>query len=404
MKNNKNKHIDILPSEMPAQRPSPDEISPKERIRAGNAAGIVGICVNFFLCIIKLIAGIISGSVAVTADSVNNLSDAGSSLITAISFKMSGKPADTEHPYGHARLEYIAGLIVSFVVTILGVELAKSSIAAIISPEKAVYGALTFIILAVSVGAKVGLALFYKSVGRKINSVSLDAAAADSISDVLSTSVVIIGAIISRIFGIVLDGWLGAVVAGLIIYSGVKLIMETSNPLLGIAPDPETVREISNKILSYDGVIGMHDLMIHNYGSGRRFASAHVEVPAKRDILESHDIIDNIENDFLRDEGLHMVLHLDPVENDNEQINELKRSVQDIIALLSPDMNVHDFRVVFGTTHTNLIFDIMVPITYPENDAELCHRISHGVKGLIGEQYNTVITVDRNYDRTVNEN
>jgi len=317
---------------------------------------------------------------------------------------MSGKPADSEHPYGHARLEYIAGLIVSFVVTILGVELGKSSIEAIISPEKAVYGALTFIILGISVAAKVGLALYYKAVGRKIHSVSLDAAAADSISDVMSTSVVIIGAVISRISGIVLDGWLGAAVAALILYSGIKLIIETSNPLLGIAPDPATIRDISDKILSYDGVIGMHDLMIHNYGSGRRFASAHVEVPAKRDILESHDIIDNIENDFLRDEGLHMVLHLDPVENDNEQIMELRRSVQDIVGLLSPNMDVHDFRVVFGTTHTNLIFDITIPIDYPENDAELCHRISHGVKGLIGEQYNTVITVDRNYDRTVNEN
>lgn len=380
-----------------------NEMTPSQRVKYGAAAGAVGICVNLTLFGLKLAAGLLSGSVAVIADAVNNLSDAGSSIITAISFRMSGKPADSKHPYGHARIEYISGMIVSFVVALLGVELLKTSVEAIITPGEALYSALTYAALVFSMLAKLGLCLFYKLVGRRISSVSLEASAFDSLSDVLSTSVVLIGAVVARFTGIELDGWLGAAVAVFIIVSGVKLIVDTSNPLLGCAPDPEYVKHISSKIMSREGVIGIHDLILHNYGSGREFASAHVEVPASRDILESHDIIDNIENDFLREEGLHLVLHLDPVETDNEKLSQLKADVIVILAGIDEKITMHDFRAVFGTTHTNLIFDICVPLDYPTPDKELCHRISLEVKKL-DEKYNTVITVDRSYDMTVNRN
>jgi cation diffusion facilitator family transporter len=374
-----------------------NKISAGERARLGTLSGIVGISVNLLLFGIKLLAGLLSGSVAIIADSVNNLSDAGSSIITALSFKMSEKRADREHPFGHARIEYISGLIVSFIIVLLGVELFKSSIKTIIKPSESAYTVLTFIILAASVIMKLLLALFYKKTGKKIDSVSLEAAAADSISDVLSTGVVITGALISKLTGFNIDGWLGAAVAVLIFISGIKLIKETTDPLLGTEPDPAYVKEIADEIMAYDGVLGMHDLVIHSYGSGRTYASVHVEVSQNKPVLESHELLDNIENDFI-EKGIQLVAHLDPVNYDDPKVNKLRTKVTSIVRDINPKIDMHDFRVVLGSEHSNLIFDIDIPIDLEITDIEIKQLITEEIK-KISEEYNPVITIDRGYER-----
>ncbi|MCI9551976.1 MAG: cation transporter, partial [Acutalibacter sp.] len=288
---------------------SPD---PAVREKSGQVAGGVGIATNLLLFAIKLAAGLLSHSVAIMADAINNLTDSGSSIIMLVGFKLAGKPADQEHPFGHARIEYLCGVIVSFIVLFLGLELGKSSVEKIFSPETAAFGPLTLSILVVSVAMKLWQCFFYCSVGKKIGSQALVATASDSRNDVVATLVVLLGAVVTAASGWHLDGWLGLAVAAFIVVSGVKLVIETANPLLGAAPDQELVGRVYEKIRSYPGVIGIHDLTVHSYGEGRCFASVHCEVPAEEDILVSHDLIDNIERDFLKDEGIHLVIHLDP--------------------------------------------------------------------------------------------
>ncbi|NLZ36014.1 MAG: cation transporter [Clostridiales bacterium] len=374
-----------------------NKISVEERARLGTLSGIAGIIVNLLLFGIKLIAGLLSGSVAIIADATNNLSDAGTSIITAISFKLAEKRADREHPFGHARIEYIAGLIVSFIIVLLGVELFKSSIKTIVKHKESTYTALIFIILITSVIIKLLLALFYKNIGKKINSVSLEAAATDSLSDVLSTGVVIVGAIISKLTGYQIDGWLGAAVALFILISGIKLIKETTDPLLGAEPDPEYVKEIADEIMSYEGVLGMHDLVIHSYGSGRTYASVHIEVSENKPILESHELIDNIENDFVK-KGVQLVAHLDPVNYDDPKVNYLRMKVTEIVRNINLELDIHDFRVVLGKEQSNLIFDVDVPVEYEKTDAELVKLVTEEIH-KISKEYNPVITIDRGYER-----
>ena len=365
------------------------------RERYGTLAAAVGILSNIFLCIIKGLIGLFSGSIAVTADAVNNLSDAGSSVITLLAFKIAGKPADEEHPYGHARMEYISGMAVSFIIILLGLELMGSSFEKILHPEEVGVSALTYLVLIVSIAVKLWQGMFNRNLGKRISSEALQATAADSLNDVFSTGAVLLSTLVYQFTAIPIDGWVGMLVAIFITVSGVKLIMETGSPLLGQAPDPQMVRELEEKITAYDGVIGIHDLQVHNYGPGRVFATVHAEVPANRDILVSHDIIDNIEREGGHEMNLNLVIHMDPVVTDDERLNQLHAQVQQIVAGIDSNLSMHDFRAVFGPTHTNLVFDVVVPPGFSLSDSELSRRIEQQVQTL--GSYFCVITVDHNY-------
>ncbi len=365
------------------------------RERYGTLAAAVGILSNIFLCIIKGLIGLFSGSIAVTADAVNNLSDAGSSVITLLAFKIAGKPADEEHPYGHARMEYISGMAVSFIIILLGLELMGSSFEKILHPEEVGVSALTYLVLIVSIAVKLWQGMFNRNLGKRISSEALQATAADSLNDVFSTGAVLLSTLVYQFTAIPIDGWVGMLVAIFITVSGVKLIMETGSPLLGQAPDPQMVQELEEKITAYDGVIGIHDLQVHNYGPGRVFATVHAEVPANRDILVSHDIIDNIEREVGHEMNLNLVIHMDPVVTDDERLNQLHAQVQQIVVGIDSDLSMHDFRAVFGPTHTNLVFDVVVPPGFSLSDSELSRRIEQQVQTL--GSYFCVITVDHNY-------
>ena len=347
----------------------------------------------------KIIVGIITSSIAITADAVNNIADAASSVITLVGFKLASKPADKEHPYGHARIEYITGLIVSLVICTLGVEFLINSVNTLISPAETEYSVAALIILAVSIIIKLWQGFFYRAVGRHIDSSALIATSADSRNDSITTAAVLIGALISKFSGINLDGWLGIAVACFIIKSGIELVMETSDPLLGSAPSAEFVSSIGKRIMSYDGVLGYHDLVVHSYGHERVFASVHVEVAAERDILESHDLIDNIEFDF-RKNGIQLVIHLDPVVTSDEELREVKREVEAIVSIIAAEfgcaLSMHDFRMVRGVTHTNLIFDVVVPFECKHSDNEVCSTLTEKIHTL-SHDYNAVINIDRSY-------
>lgn len=364
------------------------------REKQGSLAGAMGIGVNILLFVIKLMAGLLSGSVAIMADAVNNLTDSGSSIIMLVGFRLSAKPADREHPFGHARIEYLCGVIVSFIVLFLGIELGRTSFLKILSPEKAEFGPVALGVLIVSILIKLWLCLFYTRVGRRIDSQSLLATASDSRNDVISTLVVLLGALITRLTSLDLDGFLGLLVAAFIIVSGVKLIMETADPLLGPAPKKELVQGIYEKIRSYEGIIGIHDLTVHSYGQGRTFASVHCEVPAEEDILISHDLIDNIERDFLEQEGIHLVIHLDPVITCDEKANALHEAVLTKVKELYPQSAIHDFRVVWGVTHSNVLFDVAVPFSVADSDQQVKERVSRAVESL-DPTYRAVLAVDR---------
>lgn len=364
------------------------------REKQGSLAGAMGIGVNILLFVIKLMAGLLSGSVAIMADAVNNLTDSGSSIIMLVGFRLSAKPADREHPFGHARIEYLCGVIVSFIVLFLGIELGRTSFLKILSPEKAEFGPVALGVLIVSILIKLWLCLFYTRVGRRIDSQSLLATASDSRNDVISTLVVLLGALITRLTSLDLDGFLGLLVAAFIIVSGVKLIMETADPLLGPAPKKELVQGIYEKIRSYEGIIGIHDLTVHSYGQGRTFASVHCEVPAEEDILISHDLIDNIERDFLEQEGIHLVIHLDPVITCDEKANALHEAVLTKVKELYPQSAIHDFRVVWGVTHSNVLFDVAVPFSVADSDQQVKERVSWAVESL-DPTYRAVLAVDR---------
>lgn len=370
--------------------------STRVREAYGKLAGAAGIVTNLLLFTLKIIVGTLTGSISITADAVNNLSDSGSSIVTLIGFKISGKPADARHPYGHARMEYVSGLIVSIIIMFLGLELIQDSIHKIIYPQASRFSWITAAVLIVSILLKLWQCMFYRKLGRRISSDAILASSDDSRNDILATSGVLAAAVISYITGFDLDGYMGTAIALFIIISGIKLIYSTVSPLLGTAPSHEMVDSIYKKILSYDGVSGLHDLTVHNYGVSRYFASVHCEVPADQDIMVSHDIIDNIERDFLKDMGIHLVIHLDPVITDNERVNELRQRVRELINDIAPGIDIHDFRVVDGVTHSNLIFDVVVPFGFKYSDDELTDIISDKIVE-IDSSYRAVITVDHNY-------
>ena len=367
---------------------------PAVRDKCGRVAGAVGIVTNFLLFLMKIIVGTAFHSVSVTADAVNNLTDSGSSVVTLIGFKMASKPADEKHPFGHARIEYLSGVIVSFIVIFLGLQLGMSSVEKILTPEENALTPVALVVLVISILAKLWQCLFYRKVGRMIKSESVEATSKDSRNDVIATSVVLLGAVITMLTGVNLDGYMGAAVALFIVFSGVQLTISTADPLLGQAPEGELVQTITEKMLSYPGIIGMHDLAVHNYGVGRCFASAHCEVDAKNDILVSHDLIDNIERDFSRDLGIHMVIHLDPVIVGDARTDALHCKVQSLVTALYPTVTIHDFRVIWGVTHSNIVFDAAVPLAVKDSDAVITQKLEAEIQKL-DPDYRTVVTIDR---------
>ena len=367
---------------------------PAVRDKCGRVAGAVGIVTNFLLFLMKIIVGTVFHSVSVTADAVNNLTDSGSSVVTLIGFKMASKPADEKHPFGHARIEYLSGVIVSFIVIFLGLQLGMSSIEKILTPEENALTPVALVVLVISILAKLWQCLFYRKVVRMIKSESVEATSKDSRNDVIATSVVLLGAVITMLIGVNLDGYMGAAVALFIVFSGVQLTISTADPLLGQAPEGELVQTITEKMLSYPGIIGMHDLAVHNYGVGRCFASAHCEVDAKNDILVSHDLIDNIERDFSRDLGIHMVIHLDPVIVGDARTDALHCKVQSLVTALYPTVTIHDFRVIWGVTHSNIVFDAAVPFAVKDSDAVITKKLEAEIQKL-DPDYRTVVTIDR---------
>ena len=365
----------------------------------GKLGSVVGILTNVVLSLSKIAVGVIFGSISITADGVNNLSDAGSSAITFIGFKMSGKPADKDHPFGHARIEYLTGLAVGVIILLLGAELVKSSFEKIINPDTSAFSWVMAGVLALSIAVKLWLSFFDSRLAEKISSSTMKAAAMDSRNDVIATSAVLASIFIAKFTGLEIDGYMGVIVALFILYSGYSILKDILNPLLGEMPDPDFVKKIENKILSYKGILNIHDLVIHNYGPNRYFATVHAEVDAKENILKSHDMIDNIERDFARDLDINLVIHLDPIITNDSKINRLRSMTEGIIKDIDETLTIHDFRVVEGETHTNLIFDVLVPAGYEVKSSELVRKIEKSVKSA-DENYYAVVTVDRNYVST----
>ena len=370
--------------------------SAEVRTAHGKLAGAVGIVCNLFLFAVKLLAGILSGSVSITADAINNLFDASSSIISLIGFKLAAKPADADHPYGHARYEYLSGLLVAVLILYVGIELLRSSFAKVLAPEPVAFNWLTLCVLVLSILVKLWMAGFNKKVGKKIHSQTLLATSADSRNDVITTTAVLAAALVSRFTNLELDGYVGMAVALFILYSGVGLVRETLDPILGRAPDPDFVEEIRERIMANDGVLGTHDLMVHDYGPGCQFASVHVEVAAEADVLRMHDLIDNIERMFWDTYGLHMVIHMDPIITADEAIGDIRHRLSEKVAAIDERLSIHDLRVVPGTTHTNLVFDCVVPPGFSMKNAELREKIAALAKE-IDQTYNCVITVESSF-------
>lgn len=358
----------------------PEVNDPQVRARCGNLAGLVGICCNLLLSAGKFLAGLLTGSVAISADAVNNLSDASSSIITLLGFRLAARPADDEHPYGHGRTEYLSGLAVSVMILLIGAELAKTSIQKILSPEPITTGMVSILILAASILVKFWMAAFNRHVGRLIRSATLEATAADSRNDVISTGAVLIATLLQMQFGWNLDGYMGLAVAAFILWSGWGLVKDSIAPLLGQTPDPELVRHIADVTLSYPGVLGIHDMIVHDYGPGRQFASLHAEMAASADVLESHDTIDRIEKYFLEQEGLHVVIHYDPIVTDDSETGEAREFFAAEAKKLDPRLSIHDLRMVPGTTHTNVIFDLVLPRELDSRAPELKHALQEAAQ------------------------
>ena len=362
----------------------------------GKLSSMVGIGCNLVLFLGKFLIGFFTGSVSITADAVNNLSDASSSIISLLGFKMASKPADSEHPYGHGRYEYLAGLMVSVMIMVIGVNLFQGSIKKLLHPAPVEFTWISALILIVSILVKLWMSSFNKKIGNLIHSQTLLATAADSRNDVISTTAVLIAAVVSHFSPFELDGFMGLAVACFILYSGFGLVKDTLNPLLGGAPDPNLVKQMKGKILEYPGVLGTHDLMIHDYGPGRQFASVHVEMAAEADTLESHDVIDNIERDILNQLGIHLVVHYDPIVTEGSAANNIRIWLSEHIREINPLFSIHDLRIVPGVTHTNVIFDCVVPIDCSWKDSEIKHRISRMVTEAFPD-YCCIITIDHDY-------
>ncbi len=369
----------------------------KVRARYGILSGCVGIALNVVLCLMKFFVGSLTGSIAITADAVNNLSDAGSSAVTVFGFKMAGKPADRDHPFGHGRIEYITAMIVSFIILFMGIELAIQSVEKIRSPENVQFSLIGAVIIAVSILGKLWLAFFNKSLGRKINSPAMTAVVADSISDIAATSITLIALILSNFFpNLHVDGWLGIVVACFVLKAGLDIFRDTLSTLIGKSPSKELVEALKKKILSYDHVSGIHDLIVHSYGPGREFATVHVEMPSDLNVMVGHNIIDDIENDVKKEMGIDLTIHYDPIEVNNERVTELKEITENVVRKVNPELSIHDFRIVDGPMHTNLIFDVVIPYGFKESPKEIISEISSQISE-INSSYFTVIKAEHSF-------
>lgn len=367
-----------------------------DRGRVGALAGVVCISLNVLLCIAKALVGILSGSVSIVADALNNLSDASSNIVSVLGFKLASKPADPEHPYGHGRFEYLSGLVVAVLVLMIGVELVKSSIDKVLNPSPVEFSLALVVVLAGSMAVKLWMAHLNRVLGERIKSETLLATAQDSKNDVIATGAVLACAIIAYVAGIELDAWVGLAVGLYIGWSGIELIRDTVNPLLGQAPDPELVAHIRSKIMSYPGVLGTHDLMVHDYGPGRQFASAHVEMAAETDPMESHDTLDNIEQAFKDDDGLIVTLHYDPIVTNDPHVVDMRNKIDAMAKSLDSEASIHDLRCVPGPTHTNVIFDCLHPVECTLSPSEFKRKLGD----MVVEEYPDAvpkITVDEDY-------
>ena len=368
--------------------------SPEVRRACGSAVSIVGIIANILLAAFKMLAGILSGAISITADAMNNLSDAGSQVVSFISFKISGKPADRDHPFGHARIEYVASMIVSFIVLLVGFELMTDSVSKIFNPEPTTYNALVIIILVASIAIKLWLFVFGRSAAKKINSEVVKAAATDSLSDAIATSAVLASIIICRATGFDTDGYMGVIVAVIVMIAGIKILNETKNSILGSAPEPELIDEIVRITREYPEALGIHDMVVHNYGPGNTIASFHVEVDGMENVFHTHDVIDTIEKRLFLELSVRATVHMDPIVTDDERVKELREKVLALVKAIDERLDLHDFRFVEGVTHSNLIFDVNVPFEIKMSDDEVKRAISLKISEL-DPKFFAVMTVDR---------
>lgn len=373
-----------------------DTRSPEVRKSYGILSGTVGIVLNVVLCIGKFIVGALSNSIAITADAFNNLSDAGSSVVTLFGFKLSSKKPDKDHPFGHGRYEYISALIVSFIVLIMGFELITSSVDKIRNPEDVTFSIPTLTVLLLSIGGKIWLALFNRKLGKKIDSPALSAVVTDSIGDTVATTASLLSILITHFAKINIDGYIGIIVACFVLYAGYGILKDTISPLLGEPPDKEIVKQLVEYITSYDDVMGIHDLVLHNYGANSIFGTVHVEVSVDSDIVQIHDTIDCIEQEVFERLGIHLVIHLDPLVFNDEKVNGLRSMVVGIVTDIDKRLKIHDFRVVDGPTHTNMIFDLVVPYDFRYTNNEITEIVKSRVSE-IDSSYYVVMLVETDY-------
>ena len=336
--------------------------NPAVHTAIGKMAGITGVLCNVFLFLGKLLAGLLSGSISIVADAVNNLSDAGSSVVTLAGFQLARRPADREHPYGHARYEYLSGLVVAALILVIGLELAKSSFQKILHPEPIEATPVALGVLIASLCVKLWMCVFYRSLGKRIRSITLAASSADSRNDVIATSGVLAGYVVSSLLHVNVDGFVGLAVACFILWSGIGIARDTISPLLGGRADPNLVENLSNLVLSHEKILGIHDLLVHDYGPGQCFASVHAELSAQEDPMVCHDIIDDIEQDAIEQLNVHLVIHYDPVMTDDAEWSEMRGLTEKWVRQVDPRLTIHDFRMVQGTNNTNLIFDMVLPV------------------------------------------
>lgn len=378
---------------------SEDTKNKKVRENYGFLSGLVGIFINILLFLIKLIVGLFSNSIAVVADAFNNLSDVGSSVITIFGFKLSNKPPDKEHPFGHGRIEYISGLIVAFLVMLVGFQFILSSIKRIKDPTPVHFSTIPFLLILLSIAFKLWLSKFYKFVGNKINSSAIKATSVDSLSDAISSSTVALSLFLSRYTSFPLDGYMGVIVSLIILYAGFGLVKDTLNPLLGMAPDKELVEEIQKSVLSYDCISGVHDLLVHNYGPGRTIASIHAEVPSNISIIKIHEIIDKAEKEISKKLDIYLVIHMDPINTNNEDILKDRKLIDNIIKNFPIIKSIHDFRVIGEGEVKNFVFDVVIDSEIKfskEDETNLINDINKLLKKN-HSKFNAIITVDRDY-------
>ena len=369
---------------------------PAVRRKYGVLCGAVGIVINVLLFLGKFFAGTISGSIAITADAFNNLSDAGSSLVTILGFKLAGQKPDPDHPFGHGRMEYLSGLAVAMLILLMGIELLKSSVEKILHPEAIEFSWLSVGILLAAIACKLYMASYNRSVGKKIQSAAMKATATDSLSDSMATTAVLAATLIAHFFHVNIDGWVGLAVACFILYAGYNAARDTVSPLLGQAPDPELVRSIEQAVLAFDPIVSIHDMVVHDYGPGRMMISLHAEVPADGDLVELHDTIDLAEQALKEQFQCDAVIHMDPIVTNDETVLHMRAKMAQLVQIIDPRITIHDFRMVAGPTHTNLIFDAACPFDLHMTDGEVKRQIEQTVDLLDGN-YMAVVTVDRIY-------